>query len=554
MNQNRRTKRRGSAKPLTCNPQPTTGNDPLKKPRRRKGTEKKSAILSVSLCAFVVSLLFFFAGCAYLTQGPEGVCQTTQGSLGLYVRFYSPSHEEISFTIKDIQVTRTDGTVISRPIDQSLEAGSDWRQVRFEVRLPAGSYQRAGLSFTDATLLQSGSPVSLESPQNYTFLDLSFLITPQGTTNAYINLEVKSQSKGAEGGAALLLSPRISQGRKPAGIKSLMLYVTNTADNTVSVLDRLTNSLISVIQVGRSPKGIVVNPRGTYAYVANSGSNTVSIIDTMTNELEPVEDTIDLPLGIAPSNMAITSDGKYLFTANTDSDNVSMIDTELKKVIETFGVGNKPVDLRVSPGGQWLYVANQGSHDIYVVNIELGRQLVDRIPLQYEPSGIAVAGDGFSHDRVFVSNFDSSSLSLFDINLGNLQGQGRSGNAQFTPGHSVDKSSILQGEYGPAQIVLDEDRGRLYVTNQKDNSVSSFVISSISSTSISSASNIQESRCQVGKRPKGLALDRGRNYLYVVNSAEDSLSVIDLRQERVVESIKVGNEPFGVDGIDLIRK
>ena len=243
--------------------------------------------------------------------------------MSLYVQFTSPAHEEISFTIKDIQVTSTDGTVVSRPIDQSLEAGSDWRQVLFEVKLPTGSYQRAGLSFTDATLLRLGAPVPLEYPQNYTFLDLSFLITPQRTTNAYVNLEVKSQSKGAVSDAALLFSPRISQGKKPAGLKSLMLYVTNTADNTVSVLDRLSNSLISVIQVGRSPKGIVVNPRGTYAYVANSGSNTVSIIDTITNELEDNEDAINLPLGIAPSNMAITSDGKYLFTANTDSDNVT---------------------------------------------------------------------------------------------------------------------------------------------------------------------------------------------------------------------------------------
>ena len=94
-----------------------------------------------------------------------------------------------------------------------------------------------------------------------------------------------------------------------------------------------------------------------------------------------------------------------------------MIDTDLKKAIDTFGVGHKPVDLRVSPDGQWLYVVNQGSQDIYVISIEAGRQLVDRIPVQSEPAGIAVAGDGFSQDRIFVSNFNSSSLTWFDINL-----------------------------------------------------------------------------------------------------------------------------------------
>jgi YVTN family beta-propeller protein len=319
-----------------------------------------------------------------------------------------------------------------------------------------------------------------------------------------------------------------------------MLYVTNTADNTVSVLDRVTNSLISVIQVGRSPKGVVVDPRGTYAYVANSGSNTVSIIDTMTNE---IEDTIDLPLGIAPSGIAITRDGNYVFTANTESDNVSMIDTDLKKVIDTIRVGNRPVDLQVSPHGEWLYVSNQGSHDIYVIGLEGGRQLADRIQVQSEPAGIAVG-----ENRIFVANFDSSSVSLFDIKLAELS-QGKSRSA----GHSVEKSSILKGEYGPVRIVLDEVERRIYVTNQKDNSVSTFM-TPMTSSLISESANIQESRYQVGKRPTGLALDSARNYLYVVNSGENSVSVIDLRRERVVESIKVGGEPFGIDGIDLIRK
>jgi len=518
-------------------------NQRIKKPQRHGDTEKTIRCFSLCLYAYLslgVSLLLFFSGCTYLPPGPESAHRIPEGSLRLYVHFFNPAQEEISFTVKDIQATCTDETVVSRPIDQSLEAGSDWRQVLFEIKLPTGSYQRIGLSFTGATLLRLGTPVPLEYLQNYTFLDLSFLIPPQGTTVAYVNLEITSQNKDTATDEALLFSPRLSQGKKPAGLKSLMLYVTNTADNTVSVLDRLTNSLISVIQVGRSPKGIVVNPRGTYAYVANSGSNTVSIIDTMTNE---IEDTIDLPLGIAPSGIAITPDGNYVFTANTDSDNVSMIDTELKKVIDTIGVGHKPVDLQVSPQGEWLYVSNQGSHDIYVIGTEGGRQLVDRISVQSEPAGIAVA-----EGRIFVANFGSSSVSLFDIKLAELS-QGKFGNAQFFPGHSVEKSSILKGEYGPVRIVLDGDGRRIYVTNQKDNSVSSFMI-----PWISESANIQESRYQVGKRPMCLALDSARNYLYVVNSAEDSVSVIDLRQERVVESIKVGKEPFGIDGIDLIRK
>ncbi|MEW6380651.1 MAG: YncE family protein [bacterium] len=491
----------------------------------------------------LVSMLLL-SGCGALLAGSQKPSRFPEGTLRLAVQFQSPGHEEISFMVRDIQATRADGMVFSRPVEQVLRAGSEPRQVIFEVRLPTGAYQKIGLWFADAALHQPSADIPLDVPQEYTFLDLPVLIHPQGTVEAHINLEVRSQSRGKNAatgtGERMLFSARLTHGKKTAALKSLMLYVTNTADNTVSVLDRVNNSLVSVIQVGKRPQGIVVNERGTYAYVANAGSTTVSVIDTMTSE---VEDTIDLPLAIHPSGITITPDGRYVFTANRESDNVTMIDTDLKKSIDTFGVGHKPFDLAVSPCGQWLYVTNQGSRDLYIVSIE-SRKLVDRVPVQAESGGIAVAEVSFSQDRLFIADSGSSAVQVFDIDLDALQKQERGGKSQFSPGHSVKKSFLLQGEYSPSRLVLDEERGKLYVANRKDNSVSSF---SVASNSL----NIQENRYQVGRNPTGLALDSARNYLYVVNSAEDSLSIIDLRQERVVESIRVGREPFGVD---LIRK
>lgn len=480
----------------------------------------------------LAAVLLFISSCTYLPSGPTKSHKIPEGSLKLYLNFYCPADEEISCTIQEIQAVSADGKITSKPLDQTLKAGPDSRQILLETSLPTAKYQKIGFSFTEATLKRPGATVPLEYPEGHAFVDIPFLITPQGTTNAYINLALSSKSKGGESGQEFLFAAALSSGKKLSGLKSLMLYVTNTSDNTVTILDRLTNSVVEVVQVGKWPKGIVVDRAGACAYVANAGSNTVSMIDTMTNE---VEDTIDLPLGISPSAVAVTSDGKYLFTANTDSDNVSMIDTDLKRCIDTLRVGHIPVDLRVSPAGQYLYVVNEGSNDLYIMDIE-NRQLVDRVPMRSEPAGIAVTGDNFGNDRLFVANRGSSSILVLDV-----------------AGGRVQKSSILQGEYGPTKIVLDQDRDRLYVTNQRDNSVSSFSISIPQGIQNDprNQGGFQENRYQAGLSPIGLALDSARNFLYVVNSGEDSLSIIDLRQERVVESIKVGKEPFGVD---LIQK
>ncbi|MCL6583487.1 MAG: YncE family protein [bacterium] len=492
-------------------------------------------------------LMIFISGCFAWPRESTKDQRLSDGTLRLFLQFSCPGREEISFTVSQIQAHRADGEVIFRTVDQVLQAGGEPRQVIITVNLPTGAYQKIGLSFAGAKVQQPAAGViPLETPQEPTFLDLDIplLISPRKVISAHLNLEVRSQSMDkdeAKGRERVLFSSRLSQGKRSTALKSLMLYVTNMADNTVSVLDRVNNSLVSVIQVGKEPQGIVVNEQGTYAYVANAGSNTVSIIDTLTGE---VDETVDLPLGIYPSGITITSDGKYVLVANRDSDNVTVIDTDLKRSIYTFRVGHKPIDLRVSPAtGRWLYVTNQGSRDLYIVSLE-SRKLVDRVPLQAESSGIAAMAVNFAQDRLFIADPSSSAILVLDIDLEKLHRQEQSPQDHFSPGHSVIKSSLLQGEYGPVRIVLDEDRGRLYAANQKDNSVSSFPIALTSM-------NIQESRYQVGQKPIGLALDKARNYLYVVNSADDSLSIIDLRQERVVESIRVGRKPFG---IDLIQK
>ena len=54
--------------------------------------------------------------------------------------------------------------------------------------------------------------------------------------------------------------------------------VANSADDTVSVIRRLTNSVIATIDVGDGPGQVVVSPDGTRAYVVNSFDGTVSVI------------------------------------------------------------------------------------------------------------------------------------------------------------------------------------------------------------------------------------------------------------------------------------
>jgi len=81
----------------------------------------------------------------------------------------------------------------------------------------------------------------------------------------------------------------IQVGKTPVGIavdpNTNRIYVSNSHNNTVSVIDGATNRVIGdPIPVGEGPRGIAVDPNTHLVYVTNPGSNTVSVIDGATNK------------------------------------------------------------------------------------------------------------------------------------------------------------------------------------------------------------------------------------------------------------------------------
>jgi YVTN family beta-propeller protein len=104
------------------------------------------------------------------------------------------------------------------------------------------------------------------------------------------------------------------------------LYVTNYADNTVSVIDLSAFSVTETIDVGNGPYGISVTPSGAFVYVVNQSDGTVSVIDAdyYSDTYNTVIKTVDVgnsPTGfgnfiggkppMAPSSLEATQESTY---------------------------------------------------------------------------------------------------------------------------------------------------------------------------------------------------------------------------------------------------
>ncbi|HJY00311.1 MAG TPA: beta-propeller fold lactonase family protein [Streptosporangiaceae bacterium] len=112
------------------------------------------------------------------------------------------------------------------------------------------------------------------------------------------------------------------------------VYVTNTADNVVEVIDAATAKVTGTIPVGQLPWGLALSAKGGTLYVADPDSNQVSVISTAT---DTVTSTISLAGG--PDTLALTPDGSQLWICGLTSSILTVVNTSNDSVVGSLNLG-----------------------------------------------------------------------------------------------------------------------------------------------------------------------------------------------------------------------
>lgn len=140
-------------------------------------------------------------------------------------------------------------------------------------------------------------------------------------------------------------------------LPSRAAYVTNSDDDTVSVISLATRQVIATINVGDYPLGVAVTPDAQRVYVTNWLSNSVSVIDATVGG---VVTTITQGIGVSPGAIAVSPDGNRVYVANYNeggNGSISVIDTETNKVVGTpVSTSPKPYALACHPVRDELWV------------------------------------------------------------------------------------------------------------------------------------------------------------------------------------------------------
>lgn len=313
-----------------------------------------------------------------------------------------------------------------------------------------------------------------------------------------------------------------------------------------------------------SSSSIAITPDGLTLVVVNPDSNTVSLVDTARLAVRA-----ELSVGVNPVSVAVAVDGRLAYVANQGSDSLSIVDLRSAVVVGTLSVGDRPAGVVLSPDGAWIAVAESGDDRVRWIDATSLRTVSVQATAD-RPYGLAFTPDG---RRLLVTHLLSGAVTVLPA-AGHrcylpLVRRGVTG-AVWSPLPARDQSHPAAAELSiptwpnvaPAPAVIVNAAGtRAYLPQTMANGLGYNTGFDTSVFPKVSVLNLTSNQHQTGEhvslpetdRPVGLpwdvALARDDTELWVVNSASNDVSVINLstptRPQRVA-NIPVGDNPRGI--------
>jgi YVTN family beta-propeller protein len=298
---------------------------------------------------------------------------------------------------------------------------------------------------------------------------------------------------------------------------------TNSAGDSVDVIDPATNKVVGEIHDIVIPHGAVGAPDGSHLFITNETLSTVDVIDPIT--LYVVR---RIKLSGHPNNITITPDGKKVYAGIAQQPGgVDVIDTATLTNVKTVPVTGAVHNVYVTPDGKFAVSGSVASSVISVIDAKTD----EVVWTLKETSGIRPMAfdtnpDG-STKRIFVQLSDYHGVAVIDF--AQHKETSRWEHAEV-PG-AEKHTDGLQG--APAHGLGIPDGIHLWSTSKVNGYAYVYNLSDLK----------EVGRVFVGQHPEWFTFTPDGKYCYVAAAGDNSVTVVDVASIKVVGHVPVGQVP-----------
>jgi YVTN family beta-propeller protein len=243
------------------------------------------------------------------------------------------------------------------------------------------------------------------------------------------------------------------------------LWVINDLGDTATDIDPATGARGKTIPV-EDPYNMYYTPDGKFAIVVAERKQKLNFLDPFTMKL--VESVPVSCPGI--DHMDFTADGRYLIASCEFSSELLKVDVATHKIVGSLKLekGGMPQDVKTSPDGKVFYVADMMANGIYLIEPDSFKR-IGFIPTDKGTHGLYVSRDS---KVLYISNRGEpnrgnraeGSISLLDLATRKLIGKWviPHGGSPDMGGVSADGKQLwLSGRYDREVYVFDTGDGHL---------------------------------------------------------------------------------------------
>ena len=293
-------------------------------------------------------------------------------------------------------------------------------------------------------------------------------------------------------------------------------------------------------------------------FVLNSKDANVSVIDPLT-----WKETRRIPTGKEPHHLYLTPDEKSIIIANAASDSLTFIDPKTAEVQRTVRGVLDPYHLRFSPDMKWFVTAANRLNHIDIYKWDAGQMtLAKRIATARTPSHLWIDSKSTT---LYASMQDSDELVQIDLATQTLKWRGKTGPSPADVFGTPDDRHLLVGLTGGDGVEVYDisgsapklvktiktalgahafrsagDKRHVYVSNRVGNSISKIDHQTLAVVDTYAAPG----------GPDCMEVSSDGKFIFVTSRWARKLSVIDVTTRQLVRQVNVGASPHGVWTLD----
>jgi YVTN family beta-propeller protein len=341
---------------------------------------------------------------------------------------------------------------------------------------------------------------------------------------------------------ARLLAVTLALAPLPA-LATTLIYVTNSAGDSVHVIDAATNKVVQVIPGIEAPHGVTFAPDGSRVYVSNEADSTLDVVDRKAGKV-----IAKVALSGHPNNIAITKDGRRVVVGIAQEPGaLDIVDTHALKVTKSVPVHGRLHNVYVTPDSKYV-VTGSVRHKILTVIDLATEQPVWELKFDggVRPMAIEAGPDGATK-RIFVQLSDLHGFAVVDFAT-------RKEVQRIAFPSEFNHFGVEEGRTGTPShgMAIAPDGKSIWFTSVLANSLFAYSLPDLQLLGRAPLNTLKlPGRPALGAVPDWVTFTPDSKTIYVANSTFRSVSAVDTKSFKVLATIPVGEVPKRINTLVL---